>query len=157
MFKIRYASASIFTKCHTYLCTSFLANADSIPKQIFELEGANDQILNFQTSDLTTQLWEIAHGFKKTASDHRLGLPRVQNSSLKKTLSAAAQGASSTKKAAPGISKGVTILQEMQDAREQGKKVKFTVLVYKLTPKKGGVLSMVPVGSFLLAAGILTC
>ncbi|KAJ7021739.1 hypothetical protein C8F04DRAFT_1313352 [Mycena alexandri] len=103
-------------------CCSKYANADSIPKQIFELEGANDQILNFQTR-----------------------LPRVQNSSLKKTLSAAAQGASSTKKAAPGISKGVTILQEMQDAREQGKKVKFTVLVYKLTPKKGGVLSMVPV------------
>ncbi|KAJ7780003.1 hypothetical protein B0H16DRAFT_1830580 [Mycena metata] len=115
----------VYGELQTALCVSCCqkyANADSIPKQIFELEGANDQILNFQTR-----------------------LPRVQNSSLKKTPSGAAAAAALTKKAAPGIAKGATLLQEMQDAREQGNKVKFTVLLCKLTPKKGGVLAMVPI------------
>ncbi|KAJ7138884.1 hypothetical protein C8R46DRAFT_1234129 [Mycena filopes] len=114
-------------------CCQIYVSADSIPKAIFELPGASEQLLSFQTSDFTAQLWEVAQGYKKTASDHRLGLPRTQNPSLQK----AALAAVPTKKAAPGISKGATILQEMKDKREQGKKVKFTVLLCKSKPTKG--------------------
>jgi len=106
-----------------------LANAENIPKQIFELPGAAQQILNFQSSESTSELWEIAHGYKKTASDHRLGLPRVQNQSLKK---AAAAGVA---KNVPGIAKGVRLLQEMHEKRDQGKKIKFTIALYKVNLK----------------------
>ncbi|KAJ6530973.1 hypothetical protein DFH09DRAFT_1093369 [Mycena vulgaris] len=44
------------------------------------------------------------------------GLPRVQKKSLQKACAASA-----LKKAAPGISKGAMLVQEMQEKREQGK------------------------------------
>ncbi|KAJ6579037.1 hypothetical protein B0H10DRAFT_2189124 [Mycena sp. CBHHK59/15] len=86
--------------CHLY------ASADSVPRQIFDLPGANEQIINHQTSDFTSELWETVQGYKQTASDHRLGVPRVQNASLKKTSSGKA--GLKLQKAAPGISKGQT-------------------------------------------------
>ncbi|KAJ7161621.1 hypothetical protein C8R46DRAFT_1037822 [Mycena filopes] len=41
------------------------------------------------------------------------------------------------KKAAPGISKGASLLQEIRDKREQGKKIKFTITLWKSKPTKG--------------------
>ncbi|KAJ7737638.1 hypothetical protein DFH07DRAFT_779319 [Mycena maculata] len=97
------------------------------------------------TSDFTSELWEIAQGYKKTAFDHRLGVPRIQNSSLQKAVASAA-----LKKATPGVSRGPTrgaaLLQELQDKREQGKKVKFTVTVCKsIEGGKNGIMTISPI------------
>ncbi|KAJ6499850.1 hypothetical protein DFH09DRAFT_1336327 [Mycena vulgaris] len=96
--------AVVYGELQTVLCngcSQIYANGDSVPKQIFQSPGANEQLLSFKTSDLTSELWEMAQGFKKTASDHRLGLPRVQNKSLQK-----AGTASALKKRPPGSAKG---------------------------------------------------
>ncbi|KAJ7745177.1 hypothetical protein B0H14DRAFT_3514606 [Mycena olivaceomarginata] len=92
-----------------------------------------DQITNFQTSDFTSEIWGLAQGYKQTASDTRLGLPRALNKSLQKTpagIANAAKKANQIKaleKAVPGIAKGMTRVQEMRDTREQGKKIKIVV------------------------------
>jgi hypothetical protein len=97
------------------------------------LPGATDQITNFQTSDFTSEIWGLAQGYKQTASDTRLGLPRALNKSLQKTpagITNAAKKANQIKaleKAVPGIAKGMTRVQEMRDTREQGKKIKIVV------------------------------
>ncbi|KAJ7474430.1 hypothetical protein B0H11DRAFT_2282268 [Mycena galericulata] len=135
--------AVVYGELQASLCNSCCQNyakADSIPSQILKLNGAHEQIQGFQTSDFTSELWEIAQGYKRTASDHRLGIPRVQNSSLLKAANAA-----TLKKATPGISKGAALLQEMQDKRDQGKKVRFTITLCKSTEKKKGTTAIVPI------------
>jgi hypothetical protein len=92
-----------------------------------------DQIATFQTSDFTFEIWELAQGYKQTASDTRLGLPRALNTSLQKTPAGVVNAAKKSaqikalEKAVPGIGKGMTRVQEMKDAREQGKKIKIVV------------------------------
>jgi hypothetical protein len=83
-----------------------------------------EQIQTFQQSDFTSEIWELAQGYKQMASDTRLGLPRTLNANLQKTPAGMAH---TVKKAGPGISKGATRLQEMKDKREQGKKVKMVI------------------------------
>jgi hypothetical protein len=114
-----------------------------------EPPGANEQILQHQTSDFTPELWQSIQGYKQTASDNRLGLPRTMNSSLKKTPA----GLAKLQEAAPGVSKGQTlaktttgasIVQEMKDKRDQGKRVKFLITFAKSVrgDKKGAADKM---------------
>ncbi|KAJ7210227.1 hypothetical protein C8J57DRAFT_1608161 [Mycena rebaudengoi] len=134
---------SLCNKC----CKEF-ASAESIPRALFDIPGASEQILNYQSSDSTSQLWEAAYGYKQTASDHRLGVPRAQNASLRKTPAALAT-LSKLQKAAPGIGKGPTlvesrkekgktIIKEIQEAREQSKRIRFNVSFSKYTVKRNG-------------------
>ncbi|KAJ7215927.1 hypothetical protein GGX14DRAFT_391603 [Mycena pura] len=44
--------------------------ADSIPRIIFDLPGAAEQIGNFQTSDFTSDIWELAQGYKTNRFRH---------------------------------------------------------------------------------------
>jgi hypothetical protein len=131
------------------LLNSYPASADSIPRVLIDIPGASEQILNYQSSDSTSQLWEAAYGYKQTASDHRLGVPCTQNVSLRKTPAALA-ALSKLQKAAPGIGKGPTlvesrkekgkrIIKEMQEARAQSKRIRFNVSFSKYTVKKNGM------------------
>ncbi|KAJ6515067.1 hypothetical protein C8R47DRAFT_1276176 [Mycena vitilis] len=111
-------------------CCNAFAKADSIPRVIMDLQGAVDQIQSHQTSDLTSEIWELAKGYKQIASDTRLGLPRTLNSNLQKTPAGAANV---LRRAAPGVAKGPSLakgstrVQEMKDKREQGTKVKIVI------------------------------
>jgi hypothetical protein len=113
--------------------SSYPAQADSIPRIIFDLPGAAEQIGNFQTSDFTFDIWELAQGYKRIASDTRLGLPRTLNQSLQKTPAGITSAASkllkikALDKALPGIAKGMTRIQEAKEMREQGKKIKMVI------------------------------
>jgi hypothetical protein len=94
------------------------------------------QLAEFQKSDFSTKILEIAAGYQSKASDHRLGLPRTQNASLKK---ATAASTSCFKKAAAGVSKGKTLLTEIQEKRANTGKVKITAGLWMMMPgKKGG-------------------
>ncbi|KAJ7207274.1 hypothetical protein GGX14DRAFT_396679 [Mycena pura] len=126
----------VFSQLRNTLCNSCchkLAQADSIPRIIFDLPGAAEQIGNFQTSDFTSDIWELAQGYKRIASDTRLGLPRTLNQSLQKTPAGITSAASklikikALDKALPGIAKGMTRIQEAKEMREQGKKIKMII------------------------------
>lgn len=101
-----------------------------------------EQIQNFQTGDLITEIWELAQGYKKTASDTRLGLPRVQNANLQKTHSGTVQAqkkVQALERATPGISKGMTRIQEAKDKHEQGKKIKMIISLTTIEGTKKAV------------------
>ncbi|KAJ6520576.1 hypothetical protein DFH09DRAFT_1426935 [Mycena vulgaris] len=110
------------------------AKADSVPRSIIDVPGAFEQIQGFQTSDFISEFWELAQGYKQTASDTRLGLPRTQNSNLQKTHPASHSGsvrgqlhAKTLEKAIPGIAKGMTRVEEMKDTKARGKRIKMII------------------------------
>ncbi|KAJ6450145.1 hypothetical protein C8R45DRAFT_1084008 [Mycena sanguinolenta] len=114
-------------------CCHLLAQADSIPRIVLNIPGATEQITTYQTSDFTSEIWGLAQGYKRMASDTRLGLPRALNTSLQKTpagmtsMSKKLLQTKALERAVPGIGKGMTRVQEMKDARDQGTKIKITV------------------------------
>ncbi|KAJ6579717.1 hypothetical protein DFH09DRAFT_1446198 [Mycena vulgaris] len=115
-------------------CCLKLAKADSVPRSIIDVPGAFEQIQGFQTSDFISEFWELAQGYKQTASDTRLGLPRTQNSNLQKTHPASHSGsvrgqlhAKTLEKAIPGIAKGMTRVEEMKDTKARGKRIKMII------------------------------
>ncbi|KAJ6472950.1 hypothetical protein DFH09DRAFT_1110044 [Mycena vulgaris] len=105
-----------------------LANGDSVPKQIFQLPGANEQLVSFKTSDLTSKLLETAQ-----ESWYRIR----------------------TQKAAPGISKGAMLVQEMQEKREQGKKIKFTIILCKEVVKANKSIGIIAIPNMRPVENIL--
>ncbi|KAJ7693955.1 hypothetical protein B0H17DRAFT_1132322 [Mycena rosella] len=88
----------------------------------------NLQIQTFQTSDFTSEIWELVQGHKQTASDTHLGLLQMQNTNLQKTPSGKIQAQKKAlEKAVPGIARGITHVEEMKNKRDQGKKIRLTV------------------------------
>ncbi|KAJ7149433.1 hypothetical protein C8R43DRAFT_951913 [Mycena crocata] len=110
-------------------CCHDLASAETLPRAILDLPGAYDQISNFKTSDYTSEIWELAEGYKRTASDTRLGLPRTQNTSLRKTPSALRQAERlrALEKAVPGIGRGMTRVQQTKDKHNMAQKIKIII------------------------------
>jgi hypothetical protein len=96
---------------------------------VIQLDGALAQLTKHQKSDFASQ---IAAGYQSQASDNRLGLPRTQNKSLQKTIS------SRFKKPAPGISKGKTLLAEINTKKEEAGRVKVTAGLYVVSKRKDG-------------------
>ncbi|KAF9457273.1 hypothetical protein BDZ94DRAFT_1240915 [Collybia nuda] len=112
-------------------CCSFLVDSDAVPSSIIQLKGAMAQLAEFQKR------------YQSKASDHRLGLPRMQNASLQKATAAAT---SHFKKAPVGIAKGKTILADIQEQRANAGKVKITAGLWMMAPaKRGGAQSFVRV------------
>ncbi|KAJ6505038.1 hypothetical protein C8R45DRAFT_1181007 [Mycena sanguinolenta] len=127
---VTYIFRNIFKAAVLTLCP---AQADSIPRIVLNIPGATEQITIYQTSDFTSEIWGLAQGYKRMASDTRLGLPRALNTSLQKTpagmtsMSKKLLQTKALERAVPGIGKGMTPVQEMKDARDQGTKIKITV------------------------------
>lgn len=112
---------------------ALLADEETIPQGILQLDGALAQLTKHQKSDFASEIFQIAAGYQSQASDNRLGLPRTQNASLQKTIIN-----SRFKKPAPGISKGKTLLAEMNTKKEEAGRVKVTAGLYVVSKKKGG-------------------
>jgi hypothetical protein len=110
----------------------FLADEETIPQGVLQLDGALAQLAKHHKSDFASEIFQIAAGYQSQASDNRLGLPRTQNASLQKATN------SRFKKAAPGISKGKTLLAEMNTKKEEAGRVKVTAGLYMVFKKKGG-------------------
>ena len=100
------------------------------------------QLAGYSKSDFGSEILQIAAGYQNKASDYRLGLPRTQNASLQKTST------SRFKKPAAGISKGKTILAEMQALKEDAGKIKITAGLWVARKgKKAGTDTFVKVTS----------
>jgi len=107
-----------------------LAEAD-IPQSIFKLVGAAEQLSSYPKSDVAAaEIIELAAGFQSIASDKRLGRPRTQNTNLQKAT------LSRFKKAAPGLSKGKTLLAEIKAAKNDTGRIKVTAGLYILSKNK---------------------
>ncbi|KAJ6590935.1 hypothetical protein DFH09DRAFT_1273648 [Mycena vulgaris] len=127
----------VFAQLQDPLCRSCcfkLAKAESAPRSIIDVSGAFEQIQGFQASNFISEFWELAQGYKQTASDTHLGLPRTQNSNLQKTHPASHSGsvrgqlhAKTLEKAIPGIAKGMTRVEEMKDTKARGKRIKMII------------------------------
>lgn len=141
-------SVHFFFRCRLRAKT-YPAESDSIPGPISQLTGAIDQIMKHQTSESTSDIWELVKGQRQNVSQHRLGKPRAQNPSLLK-----AGAAKVSLRTAAGIStglpitKGVQHLQELRQRREQGNKVKMIISLAQSVPKKNGMSSTFVVVSF---------
>jgi hypothetical protein len=109
-----------------------LADKETIPQSVLQLDGALAQLTGHQKSDFASEIFQIVAGYQSHASDNCLGLPRTQNASLQKTTN------SRFKKAAPGISKGKMLLAEMKMKKEEAGRVKITAGLYIVSKNKGG-------------------
>ncbi|KAF8164041.1 hypothetical protein K438DRAFT_1775736 [Mycena galopus ATCC 62051] len=113
-------------------CCNKFVKAESVPRVILDVPGAYEQIHNYQTSDYTSEIWELAQGYKQIASNSRLGLPRTLNANLQKTPSGISAGLRqqvknrALEKAVPGIAGRMDM---KNTACEQGKKVKMHILL----------------------------
>ncbi|KAJ7200804.1 hypothetical protein GGX14DRAFT_571813 [Mycena pura] len=126
-------------------CCKKYAEATHIPPEVATHAVAADQILTFQSSNTTSEIWDLVAGHRPSVSQHRLGLakPRAQNPSLLKAQAARL-------KPSPGISTGTSTksqqqLQALRDQKNIANKVKFTVSLSKAVPKPRGGTTMVVV------------
>ena len=85
-------------------------------------------------SDFATEIFQIAPGYQRQASDNCLGLPQTQNTSLQKIISSRR----GLMKPLLGITKGKKILNEMNTKKEEAGRVKVTAGLYVVSKKKGG-------------------
>jgi hypothetical protein len=111
-----------------------LDDEETIPQDVLKLDGALAQLTKHQKSDFASEIFQIAAGYQRQVSDNRLGLPRTQNTSLQKITSSR----HGFIKAKPGISKGKTILAEMNTKKEEAGRVKVTAGLYVVSKKKDG-------------------
>ncbi|KAF8182785.1 hypothetical protein K438DRAFT_1767220 [Mycena galopus ATCC 62051] len=113
-------------------CCNKFAKVESVPLAILDVPSAYEQINNYQTSDYTSEIWELAQGYKQIASNSRIGLPCTLNANLQKTPSGISAGLRQQVKnhALEKVVPGIAGRMDMKNtAREQGKKVKMHILL----------------------------
>ena len=125
---IRLLSASV----DIYVICLLLAKED-IPPSVYRLVGVAEQLDNYSKSDVAADIIEVAARFRSIASDNRLGRPRTQNTNLQKAA------LSRFKKPAPGLSKGKTLMAEINAAKFDAGKIKVTAGLYVLSKNKSSV------------------
>lgn len=121
----------------TYTATCFPQTTDhlqdeleEIPAVLLRLNGAADQLGQFQKSS-ASDLLRLAFTHQKQASDHRLGLPRPQNTSLQKATLAGLKQQQAPK--GPSTARTQMISEQIRAAKDNKNKIKITAGLYTVT------------------------
>ncbi|KAF8712521.1 hypothetical protein AX14_013037 [Amanita brunnescens Koide BX004] len=114
--------------CNT--CCNHYHELEEIPAVLLRLNGAADQLGQFQKSS-ASDLLRLAFTHQKQASDHRLGLPRPQNTSLQKATLAGLKQQQAPK--GPSTARTQMISEQIRAAKDNKNKIKITAGLYTVT------------------------
>ncbi|KAJ7205830.1 hypothetical protein GGX14DRAFT_397528 [Mycena pura] len=108
-------------------CVKTWSTSPAVPREILAIPGAMQQLVDPQSSDLTSAIWELAEQYQSTASETRLGQPTTRpiNSNLQKTQSAITHN----QRVASGASRGSTAtnrVQQLQVRRDMAHRIQLS-------------------------------
>jgi hypothetical protein len=108
---------------------------EEIPAALLRLNGAADQLGQFQKSS-ASDLLRLAFTHQKQASDHRLGLPRPQNTSLQKASFASVKQRPGQQAPKGPSTRTQMINEQIRAAKDIKDKIKITAGLYTVTNAK---------------------